>query len=219
MTIERFNRPPDNLYSKRTLFLEKLIAADMFDPDGVHHEFNQGLHGQKIDLDRVVVGTALFDEWVRLTAEFIEGSYAEPPDVLVGVASGSNRLVQPVSGRLAGKPLALETIKTERSAPVLSEISRVAIQEAQRSFVLVLEDVANRGTNTLSVVRSVQAAGAKRVEVLNTLQRSPELELLRANGISYRSILTHILPNYSETDCREFGYCAHGWRLVPYKIL
>jgi orotate phosphoribosyltransferase len=198
-------------------FLRKLVNSDVFDPEGVHHEFNQGLHGLKVDLDKVEVGTELFDEWTELTAEFIEDSYDQLPDVLVGVASGTNRLVQPVSRLLANKPLALETIKNERSAPVLSKISQIAIRQALPSFVLVLEDVANVGTNTLSVVRSIQEAGAERIEVLNTLQRSSELELLRANGVSYRSILTHVLPNYTAEECQEFGYCVQGWQLIPYK--
>jgi len=203
---------------QKAIFLENLLASEAVDSDGVHHEFNQGLHGRKIDFDKIPSDSDLFQLWVELVARSIEEFYPQPPDTLVGVASGSNRLVEPISERLRIHPTALKTEKKIRSQPMLTDVARRAIEIARPQFVLVVEDLGTRGTNALSVVRSVQAAGAQKVEVLNTLQRSPELELLRVNNISYRSILTHLLTTYTADECKSSGHCADGWRLIPYKI-
>lgn len=197
-------------------FLEKLLASDAVDPEGLHQEFGQGLHGQKVDFDQIGEKTDLFGKWVELVAGAIREYYPVSPDVLVGVANGTNRIIRPLSQRLGNQPLTFETVKKARSSPELNEISKKAIEIAAPSFVLVVEDIGTKGTNSLSVVRSVQETGVENIGVLNTLQRSPELELLLTHGISYRSILSYILPTYTPEGCREFGHCAQGWKLLLY---
>ncbi len=202
---------------RKAEFLEFLKISDVIDPEGTHHEFNQGLHGQKIDLDKILDGSDLFEEWIELVAKAIEEYYSEQlPDVLVGVASGTNRIVAAVSERLAHHPLAIETVKIER-LPILSQVSSALIHELEPSFVLVVEDVATEGTNALSVVRSIRKVTQARTEILNTVERSQELRLLREAGVSYRSILSHILPTYTAEECQQSGPCAQNWRLIPYK--
>jgi orotate phosphoribosyltransferase len=207
-----------SLEVQKSRFFRKLLASEAVDPEKVHHEFNQGLHGQKIDFDTIETGSKLFWLWVDLVSLAIKEYYSEPPDVLVGVANGTNRIVEPVSRRLGGNTEPLKTMKSDRSSPVLTAASRRAIQLARPSFVLVIEDVGNMGTNALSVARSIQEEGTQRVEVLNTIQRSVGLELLRKEGISYRSVLVHILQSYTPDECQSAGYCQAGWKLIPYKI-
>ncbi len=204
-----------NLALKRKKFLASLVSSETFDSEGVHHEFNQGLHGKKIDFDKIANGTPLFYEWVELVAEALQ-NYPQLPGALVGVANGTNRIVAAVSRKLGNKPLVLETVKDKRSGPILTQESRKIIQTEKPAFIVIVEDVGSRGTNSLSVTRSLQEVGATRIEVLNTLQRSQELELLRASGVPYKSILKYVLPTYTANECKKLGYCSRGWKLIPY---
>ncbi len=205
-----------NLALKRKKFLASLVSLETFDPEGVHHEFNQGLHGKKIDFDKISTGTPLFHEWVELVAESLQQTYPVLPDALVGVANGTNRIVGPLSRKLGKKPLVLETIKSKRSGPILTEKARKIIKLAQPAFIVIIEDVGSRGTNSLSVFRSIKETGQARIEVLNTLQRSQELDLLEVNNVSYSSVLTYVLPTYTAAECKKLGYCRDKWKLISY---
>ncbi len=205
-----------NLALKRKKFLASLVSSETFDPEGVHHEFNQGLHGKKIDFDKISAGTPLFSEWVELVAESLKQNYPVLPDVLVGVANGTNRIVAAVSRKLDNKPLALETVKSKRSGPILTQKARKIINLAQPAFIVIVEDVGSRGTNSLSVFRSIKEMAQARIEVLNTLQRSQELELLKANNVFYSSVLTYVLPTYTAAECKKLGYCRDKWKLISY---
>lgn len=202
--------------SRAEQFEECLFASEAIDPQGVHHEFNQGLHGRKADFDKIDDASALFEEWVDLTVDHIQERYETQPDAVVGVAKGTNRLAKPVAERLGSEVLFLETKKEERSKPVLTEGARLLVEEFEPVFALVVDDVGTRGTNTLSAARSTLEAGVERVKVLYALQRSVTLELLDEAGMEYDAIIHRYLPSYTPEECRAEGLCADGWRLIPY---
>lgn len=196
-----------------------LIEFGVLDPERVHHEFGQGLHGRKVDFDKIdEERDGIFSEWVNINVEFIEAEYPQRPDALVGVANGTNRLAEKAAEEIGGGILFLATEKNQQSKPVLTDEAKMQIKEIGPEFALIDEDVGTVGTNSLSAAKSVLEAGVTRAEVLNTWQRSETLELLDEAGIAYRSIIKHVLPSYTPEECRgEGGLCGAGWELVPYE--
>lgn len=199
-------------------FREHLFAyPGFFDPKGVHHEFNQGLHGQKTDFDVIPTDSSLFGEWVEVTARKIRDSYDELPEVLIGVADGTNRLVEPVAKELGHKIVGLTTKKVDRSVVVLTPESWRRVAGRKPRFALVVEDVGNEGWNARCAVDSTKKAGAQRVEALISLQRQSRLK--RLIGIGHRATLKENIPTFTEKECNAppDGLCAKGWDLIRYK--
>lgn len=190
----------------------------VIDPERLHHEFNQGLHGQKADFDNIEEGTELFEQWIDVTVDFIQEEYSELPDAVVGVANGTNRVAKPVAKKLGNGTIFLETEKQDASKPVLTKEAKLVVEEFQPIFALIIEDVGTRGTNAVSAANSTLAAGVSRIEVLNTFQRAETLPLLDEAGIVYKSMVKRLMPNFTPDECRTLpeGFCRRQWRLIPY---
>jgi hypothetical protein len=128
-----------SLEEKTLEFKQKIIDSGIVDGEGIHHVFSQGLHGQKIDFDLIDDESELYAEWVELTSEFIKQNYDKPPDVLVGVANGTNRLALSVAKILGGNVTGLVTVKPDgsRNQPVLTDESVKKIQDLKPTSVLI----------------------------------------------------------------------------------
>ncbi|HEX5456357.1 MAG TPA: hypothetical protein VFW77_03235 [Candidatus Saccharimonadales bacterium] len=192
-------------------FKQAILDSGILDKEGVHHVFSQGLHGRKIDFDLIPDASGLFNQWVELTAVFIRDTYETLPQVLVGVANGTNRLAFAVAQKLG--VIGLDTIKPEgsRNQPVLTEASKEKLKELNPDFLLILEDVGTRGTNSSSVARSVRELGFDNFEVVNTWQRSETLPLLDELNVKYKAVIKEILVSYKPEECE---YCKQGWELL-----
>lgn len=205
-----------SLEEKTLEFKQKIIDSGIVDGEGVHHVFSQGLHGQKIDFDLIEDTSELYGEWVDLTAEFITQNYDSPPDIVVGVANGTNRLAISVAEALGSNVAGLVTVKPggSRNQPVLTDESAKKIQSLKPKSALILEDVGTRGTNSASVYRSLKQTGVGDIEVLNTWQRSENLALLDDEGAKYRAVIKDVLTNYTLEECEKSGFCSKGWKLL-----
>ena len=82
-------------------------------------------------------------------------------------------------------------------------------------FVLIVEDVGTTGSFSSSVAKLVKAAGAQRVEVLNTWQRSARLPRLEEENVPYRSIIKEEFPNYQPDACE---FCKSGSKLANHEV-
>src|SRR6266496_4710756 len=198
-------------------------APDVFDPEGVHHEFVSGMHGRKLDFGAIPTDSDLFREWVNISAASIHRLYAGTTlgtHVLLSVANGTNDLVTPVTDVLYEeydeKWDPLETEKISPKAVALTDESAQFFERYNPDFVLALEDAATRGTTSASAILAAREAGARRVEALNTWQRRPQLEELVGIGAVYYSIIHEDLPTLTPDECSASGYCAEGWRLIPH---
>lgn len=205
-----------SLEEKTLEFKQKIIDSGIVDGQGVHHVFSQGLHGQKIDFDLIEDKSELYGEWVDLTTEFITQNYDKLPDIVVGVANGTNRLALSVAEILGDEVTGLVTVKPggSRNQPVLTDESVKKIQDLKPKSALILEDVGTRGTNSASVYRSLQQTGVGSIEVLNTWQRSENLALLDDEGAKYKAVIKDVLTNYPPEECKKSGFCARGWQLL-----
>lgn len=205
-----------DLEAKILSFKQNIINSGIVDGEGVHHTFSQGLHGQKIDFDLIEDASELYSDWVKITAEYIKQNYAELPDIVVGVANGTNRLALSVAESLDGGVVGLVTVKPggSRNQPILTEESFKIIQNSKPSSILILEDVGTTGTNSSSVYSSIKDAGARNIEVLNTWQRNEELSKLEKLGVQYKAVIKEVLTNYTAEECKKSGFCSKGWNLL-----
>lgn len=205
------------------LFAEHLFVPEsgVYDPVGIHHEFNQGLHGRKIDCDKILEGTPLYDELIKNEAQFIRGLYSPKllgRAVLIGVANGTNRIARDTALELDCGVVAIETEKLQGQKPTLTAEAVKLLLELQPNLAIITEDLGTRGTNSAAVVGSVygvKSPGLTDIEVVNTVQRGI-LEWLLENGVVYHSMITRLTKDYTPEQCVQKGYCAQGWELVPY---
>ena len=135
---------------------------------------------------------------------------------MLGVANGGNRLAVSLAARLKKGLLGLTTDKLTAKSVKLSSIAEDFIRNTKPAFVLVVEDVGTAGTTSATAALAAKAAGAKKVSVLNTWQRSEQLDKLTSAKVAWKSVILQPLQNYSPEECRKNGYCAKGLEFVPH---
>lgn len=200
-------------------FKNKIMKSDVLVGEGVHHEFVSGLHGRKLDFDLINDNSSLFKDWVKVVGESLKQIYPDVPHdrlAVLSVAGGTNRLVGPVAKYLGGDVTPLLTEKVSSKEVKLTADAVKKLKKLNPDLVVAIEDVGTQGTTSASAVRSAIKAGARRVEALNTWQRSQSLSKLDEIGATYNSVVKELLPNLTPEECRTSGYCSKGWKLIEH---
>lgn len=190
----------------------------VLDPEGEHSEFVSGMHGQKLDFDTIETGSELYQEWVQANNDFLIAELNDIPEVLLGVANGTNRLSEDVARNF--HPTAVTGLVSEKDPQNskilrLTKVANEVIRTAKPNLVIVLEDVGTTGSNSVQVAAAAHEAGAKDVLVVPTWKRRERLERLDEAGIRYQALIDEPLPTYTPEACREIGFCALGWKFKP----
>lgn len=195
-------------------FRENIINSGyVLDPEGTHHEFVSGMHGRKLDFDNISNHSALYEQWTEVSASFIEEEFPQLPEIIIGVANGTNRTALDTARRFNGEVLGLvsEKDRQDKKKLYLSSLAGRVIYDFEPKLVVVLEDVGTTGSNSVQVADGCRVAGAQRVEVVTTWKRREKLEKLEEADIPYRAIIDEELPTYTPEDCRDHGFCSDGW--------
>lgn len=209
--------------TKAEVFAEQFWEQGYVDPEGVHREFHSGMHGQKANFDDIPEDDPLFEDWVDINVEAIEEiqeEFLQPVDVVLGTANGANRPIDRIVSKLGRPTIGLKTRKDPTGFVTLTPQGWRKIHGRQSGLVVVVEDVGTTGYNSSNAATGACKAGAKRVVVLNTIQRCPELhwldEAARFHPISHRAIIERDMPTLKPEVCRAVGgMCAKGWELIP----
>lgn len=191
-------------------------SSGVMDQEGVHHEFKAGGHGQKLDFDVIKTDSALYRAWTRVTADYVSEAFPQLPEVILGVANGTNRLALDTARHFEGDVFGAVSEKDEHNSKIL-RLNRAAknlISTMSPELVVVLEDVGTTGSSSVQIAQQALDLGAQQVEVINTWQRRERLERLAEAGIPYRSLISEPLPTYSPEECQTDGFCAQGWELI-----
>ena len=188
----------------------------VLDPEGTHSEFVSGMHGQKLDFDNIDTKTdPLFHEWIDVNEDFIRQQFNPLPEILVGVANGTNRVSVFTAHRFKGDMLGLESKKNPDNSKelYLPSLTLKVIQALRPARLVVVEDVGTTGSNSVQIAVQAKEAGAKEVEVVTTWKRRDRLERLEEAGIPYRPIIDETLPTYTPEECATdpMGFHARGW--------
>lgn len=202
--------------SPARLKAEILDAGYVLDPEGTHHEFVSGMHGRKLDFDNIETGNPLYNLWTETAADFIREEFPELPEMIIGVANGTNRTALDTARHFSGDVLGLVSEKDPQDSKKLyiNHIAGLAIEAIKPELVVVLEDVGTTGSNSVQVAEGCRSAGAKNVEVVTTWKRREKLERLEEAGIPYRAIIDEELPTYTPEDCQDHGFCSQGWDFI-----
>jgi len=181
------------------------------DPENQHHVFTSGIHhGRKIDFDAIPDDSDLYQDWVEVTADEIRNGYPFAlPQIVLGVANGTNRLAPDVADCFDGV-IGLQTEKNpdDKKDIRLTKTARQVIEVLRPSLILVLEDVGTTGGSSSTVAVAAMEAGAEHVDVLNTWKRRERLDALIRADISYFSVIDEPLPTYTIDECESIGYCS-----------
>ena len=199
------------------VFQAHILEAGVLDPPDIHHEFVYGQHGRKLDFDTIETESELYKEWVSANVDFINQEFPQTPEVILGVANGTNRLALDVARRFNGQTVGLVSEKDPDNSKVLSLnwLAARVISAIKPGLVVVVEDVGTTGSNSVQVAVHARELGAKKVVVVPTWQRQPSLSKLDEAGISYIPIIGETLPTFDEVDCKAHGFCAEGALFIP----
>lgn len=202
-------------------FRQNIIDSGyVLDAEGTHHEFVSGMHGQKLDFDKIEDDSALYRQWLEVGAEYIREEFPKLPEVILGVANGTNRVAEDMvelefESEVHGLVSAKDPENSKRL--YLPEKTLDIFSWVMPQFVVVFEDVGTTGSNSVQVAQAALEAGADRVEVISTWKRRPVLEKLEEAGIPNRAIIDEPLTTFSPEDCLDHGFCAQGWEFIPRK--
>ncbi len=202
-------------------FREKLDEEGIV-TTGRHHVFSQGLHGQKVDFDRIASGSLLDDEWTQVNVRAFRQAHPYiRSQFLVSIANGTIDLVNGMTREMRGDVTALHTVKDpEDNMPYLSKeaVEIIAGLDVIRKPELTLvEDTSSTGRKTAFVARQIRKVNPDvHLEVQTTFQRQEVLPELDDLEISYHAIIKEILPTYTQDECRKIGFCALGEIPIPY---
>ena len=214
----RHNLPLDPM-ALEARFQELLTGSNyqIVDPEGLHHEFSSGMHGQKIDFDKIPSGSELFEQWVEANAVYYHwllGSARLGKTALVGVANGTNRLVEPLAEVIGGGVMPLTTVKDPLR---LDPDSYRMAGRFDPSTAIVIEDVGTTGNNAAHAALAIRQAvpDVRTVYGIISWQRQSELPRLKNAVTGYYSIIEDdkTYPTYHPDDC---VHCKEGWELAPY---
>jgi orotate phosphoribosyltransferase len=194
----------------------KLLNADIIDEEGVlHHEFHDGGHGRKVHMDKIDRGSELYNEIVEHSARAIKHRRPNVGRlVVVGAADGAIDL-----GFSVARKLPQETTIGLRSEKVngivrITEAAKLVVASFKPELAVVIDDVGTTGKTVVPLAGDLQEAGAEQVEAQYVLQRQETLRYLDEAGFAYYSLVKHVLPTLSRTECMEFGDCSRGVPLV-----
>lgn len=202
-------------------FRDHIIESGyVLDPEGEHSEFVSGMHGQKLDFDNIDEhADPLYREWIDVNESFIRDNFSRLPEVILGVANGTNRIATDTARRFDGEVLGMVSVKDKQDSKVLylSNLVRHALNEIKPQLVVVAEDVGTTGSNSVQVANAARESGAKKVIVVTTWKRRERLERLEEAGIEHLAIIDEPLATYTEEDCRTLveGFCKRGWKFKP----
>jgi phosphoribosylpyrophosphate synthetase len=202
-------------------FRDHIIEAGVLDREGVHHQFARGMHGRKLDFEKIPDDSDLLEEWAEVGALSIQSQYAVREYgklVILSVAEGTNRVVPLIAEKLGTKATALLTEKVSATTVRLSVEAQTEITDINPDLTVVFDDTGTTGSNSATAIIAARLAGAKEVVAMNTWQRRETLEELDKIGADYSAIIYEPLPTYTLEDCFNLGYCAMGWEYIPYAI-
>jgi orotate phosphoribosyltransferase len=188
----------------------------VLDPEGTHHEFVSGMHGQKLDFDKISDDDPLYSLWTEVAADFIEEEFPRLPEIIIGVANGTNRTALDTARRFNGDVLGLTSIKDPQNSKklYLTSLAGKVMEGIRPELAVVLEDVGTTGSNSVQVATACRDAGVKNVEVVTTWKRRAVLERLEEADVPHRAIIDEELPTYSPEDCKDHGFCSQGWDFI-----
>lgn len=203
---------------------DRIFAVPGFvEDDGAHREFVDGDHGLKLDWGVILPGMPEYNDAVDAAAEHILG-YDIPPNYILSVANGTTDITFSVVESMrerepSNRTTILVTHKLPTREVAFTERTQYVLEDDNVDFLLILEDVATKGSTSAKLATRALSLGVRNVRVLNFVQRRAQLERLDAAGVEHDSLMhDYSLPTYTPEECNTLteGYCNKGMQLIPH---
>lgn len=200
-----------------------LEEPGVYDSPIVHHEFKNGGHGRKLDMENIKPGTDLFDDLITASAARVR-SHLRMPEVIIGIANGGNPWGLALAEELGVEGLESEKDKKDRA--VLPYASRLAMRRIKPDEVKIVDDLGTTGSSCKPLIEQLETNGMKsrhpvgRISVFYIVQRQLILPELDEIEISHNSLITLDLPTFKDAKAcanDSEGFCANGVELEPHK--
>jgi hypothetical protein len=198
-------------------YKNRLLEAGVLE-SGCHRVFVGGDHGQKLHIDRIQRGTALYREGIRAKAEVIHDltRFTRIRRVIVGIANGTNQEALDLADYLDDRTIGVETIKVSERKVQLTQLAKRVMLAFEPDLVVMSEDASTQGTMCASVVPEIRSLGMENIIAVPTWQRQPILPKLDELGVAYNPVIHEDLPTYNPRQCKIEGFCADNIPLLGY---
>lgn len=207
---------PENL-AERILGL-----TEVYDPNGPHHEFKDGGHGHKVDMEQIPPESELFADLVDTSASQIRERYGGIPSLVIGIANGGNPWADAIGEALGPEATVLHTEKNGHGQAVLNFAARCALRHARPDEIVLVDDLGTTGASVMPVYKQINFGSRLRhripaQSVFYVATRKSYLTHLKRNMVPYDSAVDLDLPTFrDEEQCvnRDDGLCRNGIELI-----
>ncbi|HSX43827.1 MAG TPA: hypothetical protein VLE69_00805 [Candidatus Saccharimonadales bacterium] len=204
-----------------------MATPGFIDEEGVvHHEFNGGDHGLKMDFGVVKKGMPEYDTWVELNRDAIRSRYPDSNElIVVGVANGTTDFAFDVADAVGHHAVGLKSEKLPDKQVRLTQAAKLYLENYMRkepAVTVVLDDVGTTGRLAGLLALECLSVGAVSSDVQYTWQRSrvlwflKNLEKDKKNNIRHVALINEVVPSLSPKDCLSKGDCSKGVELIPH---
>lgn len=199
-----------------------LAVPKVHEIHGPHHEFKDGGHGFKADIEEVLHDQPLFDELVDLSAQRILDVNPILPQVIIGIANGGNPWAVAIGKKLGGNIEVIETEKDENKLALLTPLSRLLLRKILPERVVYIDDLGTTGASILPAYDQVNFKSrlVKHIpdqSVYYVTARQQRLHRLRRRKIPYVigvDLDLRTFKNQSECETAEDGLCRNNVELI-----
>lgn len=188
----------------------------VYDPPNIHHEFKDGGHGRKLDLEAIESSNLIYHGLINCLTSSLKSNLSHQPQVLIGVANGGCRLADDISQNMSSKVTSLQTKKDQKGV-FLPLKEHEYLDETKPSSVLIVDDVGTTGKTILPLFNELKInKDIKHIGVFFAWQRQEKLKYLDEAEVAYSSLIKIFLPTFKDqAECnKEGGYCARNIPLV-----
>lgn len=199
-----------------------LQSAEVYNPHGPHHEFKDGGHGYKVDMEQIPPGSELFVDLVDTSANLIYERLGRIPSVIISVANGGHQWADAIGDKFGDDVKVLHTEKNGHGQAVLGFLSRCALRHAEPEELLIVDDLGTTGASIMPVYKQVNFGSKLRYRiphqsVFYVATRKPYLTYLKRNMVPYDTAVNLDVPTFSNEgscDSEPEGLCHKGVELI-----
>jgi hypoxanthine phosphoribosyltransferase len=193
-----------------------------YNSEGPHHEFKDGGHGYKVDMEQIPQGSVLFNDLIDIASEKITENNSRIPEVIISIANGGHPWAQSLGKMLGSDTTVIETTKNSDNVPLLSLEARKLLRVIQPYRLVYVDDLGTTGASILPAYNQVNFSSRlqqpiRHQSVFYIATRQERLRRLRREKISYSSAVCLNLRTFrdkSECETDLEGLCGQNIPLI-----
>lgn len=199
-----------------------LGLPDVYSPLGPHHEFKDGGHGYKVDMEQISPDSELFGDLVDTSTSMIQERMGGIPGVIISIANGGQPWADAIGETMGPKTTVLHTKKNGHDQAVLGFEARCKLRHASAQELVIIDDLGTTGASCMPLYRQINFGSRLRNRIPNQsvfyiATRQPYLTYLKRNMVPYDMAVNLDVKTFrDEARCLEGpdGLCGKGVELV-----